>query len=56
MAVLKMKATLNDSLSTQMALMQMRWQQMRQFEFQPMDAPLPERAQMDRSEKIYSAA
>lgn len=57
MAVLRVKSTMNDQLSNQMALMQLRWQQMRQFEFQSSDSDNRlERPVQHRSDKIYSAA
>ena len=56
MAVLRMnmKQETNDNLSTQMALMQLRWQQMRQFEFQALDPKSVDRSRQDHTESIYS--
>lgn len=56
MAALRMKNETSENLSTQMALMQLRWQQMRQFEFQLLETPSVERQRIDHSDKIYSVA
>lgn len=56
MATLKAKSIIQNGSSNQMAVMQLRWQQMRQFEFQPQKNHLPEPPPRKIAEPLYSAA
>lgn len=56
MAALKVKNNTEDGSNNQMALMQLRWQQMRQFEFQGHNTNRSEPPRRERLEALYSAA